>query len=108
MNTNMPILSTVLCEFMNVPHNSTMGPSKVAEYINNYIRKNNLKTEKQKIYPDDTLIKLLELSEDDNLTYLNMAKYLKKHLTHTVAREELTCVSLVCNPPENRIEMFAA
>jgi chromatin remodeling complex protein RSC6 len=74
-------LSPALCAFMDVSCGTTMSGLQVVQYIIKYIRQNNIKTEKETIYPDETLINLFELTEHDNLTYYNMAKYVRKHLT---------------------------
>ena len=74
-----------LCEFMNRPEGPEIARTEVTKTLVNYIKSNNLQEQtpdaKNKIIPDDKLIKLLGLSieEKQDLTFFNIQKHMNKH-----------------------------
>lgn len=55
--------------------------TNVTQYLINYIKKNNLQSEENKKYikPDEKLNKLLNIREEDEVTYFNIQSYMNKH-----------------------------
>jgi chromatin remodeling complex protein RSC6 len=70
-----------LCEFMNKKEGSEIARTEVTRALINYIKTNNLqdKTNKKVIAPDDKLKVLLDIDENQELTYFNLQKYMNKH-----------------------------
>lgn len=75
------LLSDELCDFLGVAKGSSMSRTDVTAKVNEYIKKNNLRNEKDKrqILPDGKLNKILNLSKDDKLTYFNLQRFMKHH-----------------------------
>jgi hypothetical protein len=71
-------LSPALCAFMGRPTGSLESRSNVTKYITKYVSENNLKN-KHDINGDAKLLKLLNLTAADKLTYFNLQKYLNVH-----------------------------
>ena len=71
-------LSPALCAFMGRPAGSLESRSNVTKYITKYVSENNLKN-KHDINGDAKLLKLLNLTAADKLTYFNLQKYLNVH-----------------------------
>lgn len=75
-------ISDELCAFMNKPVGSILSRPSVTDYVVNYIRLNKLQdlTKRKKINPNETLYNLLRLkSNDEEVTYFNLQKYLNVH-----------------------------
>jgi chromatin remodeling complex protein RSC6 len=72
-------LSDDLCSFLGVPNGSQMARTDVTRVINEYIKKNSLQDTKDKrtIVPDEKLMSILKLGDDDKLTYFNLQKFIK-------------------------------
>ena len=70
-----------LCEFMNKTEGTQIARTEVTRALISYIKLNNLqnKTNKKIISPDDKLKFLLGISEEQELTYFNLQKYMNKH-----------------------------
>jgi hypothetical protein len=74
-----------LCEFMNRPEGTEIARTEVTKVLTNYIKTNNLQQkgvgEKNKIIPDNKLLNLLGLSNNEvnDLTFFNIQKYMNKH-----------------------------
>lgn len=75
------LISEELCKFLNKPSGTKMARTDVTKEVNNYIKLHKLQNpeNKKKITPDETLQKLLKVTDDDSLTYFSMQKYLKDH-----------------------------
>lgn len=71
-------ISAELCDFMGKEHGSEVARTEVTQYIIGYIKEKNLGQSK-KIQPDEKLKELLGTTEDDNVTYFNLQKYMNKH-----------------------------
>jgi chromatin remodeling complex protein RSC6 len=67
-----------LCSFLGKPKGTTFSRSEVTKGIMAYAKSHNL-MDKQTIKADAALRKLLTLSEADNLTILNLQKFLSRH-----------------------------
>ncbi len=74
-------LSDQLAQFLGKPSGSVMACTAVTREINNYIRVNRLQNKEngRKINPDSKLATLLKLKSTDELTYINLQKYLRPH-----------------------------
>ena len=74
-------ISKELCEFINKPEGFEIARTEVTKILINYIKENNLLEIGNKIVPDDKLIKLLGVKEEElsNLNYFNIQKYMNKH-----------------------------
>ena len=73
-----------LCEFMNKPEGSEIARTEVTKALVQYIKDNKLQEQenaKNKIIPDKKLSLLLGLndSEENELTFFNIQRYMNKH-----------------------------
>jgi upstream activation factor subunit UAF30 len=70
-----------LCEFMNKKEGSEIARTEVTRALISYIKSNNLqdKNNKKVIAPDNKLKNLLDIDENEELTYFNLQKYMNKH-----------------------------
>jgi hypothetical protein len=71
-------ISPALCAFMGRPADSQESRSNVTKFITTYVKEKNLKN-KHDITADAALLKLLNLTKEDKLTYFNLQKYLNVH-----------------------------
>ena len=71
-------ISPALCAFMGRPAGSQESRSNVTKFITGYVKEKNLK-DKHDIKGDAALLKLLNLTKEDKLTYFNLQKYLNIH-----------------------------
>jgi chromatin remodeling complex protein RSC6 len=71
-------ISVDLCNFLNKPKNTIMARTDVTKEIHAYIRENKLQDQNSKlrINADTKLKKLLRLNDNEELTFLNLQKYL--------------------------------
>jgi len=74
-------ISDELAQFLGKTIGTEMARTDVSKEINTYIQANSLqdKDNGRIIHPDDKLTKLLKVSNDDQLTYFNLQKYMKHH-----------------------------
>jgi upstream activation factor subunit UAF30 len=74
-------LSPELCEFLGIDPSTEMARTEVTKKITTYVKDNNLQNPeaKKEILPDEKLGKLLNVPNDDKLTYFNLQKYMKVH-----------------------------
>ena len=70
-----------LCEFMNKDEGSEIARTDVTRALIFYINENNLQNETNKkiISPDEKLKSLLDIKEDQVLTYFTLQKFMNKH-----------------------------
>lgn len=75
------LISDELASFLGKQLGTEMARTEVTREINTYIRNHNLqdKTNGRKINPDQSLSKLLKLSETDELTYFNLQRFMSPH-----------------------------
>lgn len=79
-------ISPALCAFMGRPAGSQESRSNVTKFITGYVKEKNLK-DKHDIKGDAALLKLLNLTKEDKLTYFNLQKYLNVHYLKKAAVE---------------------
>lgn len=74
-------VSPELSEFLNKDNDIEFARTEVTQHIIKYIKENELQNpnDKQKITPDEKLKKLLDINENDTLTFFNIQKYMNKH-----------------------------
>ena len=74
-------VSKELCEFMNKNEGTELARTEVTRALVSYIKENNLQNkENSKIIQADEKLKcLLDLNDNDELTYFNLQKYMNKH-----------------------------
>lgn len=82
-------ISDELATFLGRPFGSEMARTDVTREINAYIRAHSLqdKTNGRKIIPDSELAKLLKVTDNDELTYFNLQRYMSPHFTKKAALE---------------------
>jgi len=70
-----------LCDFMNKNEGTELARTEVTRALVSYIKENNLQNKENSkiIQADQKLKNLLDLSEEDELTYFNLQKYMNKH-----------------------------
>ncbi len=70
-----------LCEFMKKEEGTEIARTEVTRALVSYIKENKLENlENSKIIlPDDKLKELLDIKDDQELTYFNIQKYMNKH-----------------------------
>ena len=70
-----------LCFFMNKNEGTEIARTDVTKALIKYIKENKLENEKNNkiIKPDDKLKYLLEIKDEEELTYFNIQKYMNKH-----------------------------
>jgi chromatin remodeling complex protein RSC6 len=80
-------ISNELCEFMNKPIGSEVARTEVTKYIVDYIKTNGLQKQDNKKYinPDQSLKSLLSVTDDEEVTYFNIQKYMNRHFIKSTA-----------------------
>ena len=80
------LISDELAEFLGKTIGTKMARTVVSKEINAYITTHRLQDpiNRRKINPDEKLRKLLRITEEDELTYFNLFKYLKHHFIEPV------------------------
>jgi hypothetical protein len=76
-------MSTKLCDFFGLPHDSVLTKIEVTKNIFDYIKEHNLENPNQKneIIPDEKLKELLDLKNDETLTYRTISYRISKLIT---------------------------
>ena len=74
-------ISDELCEFMDKPKGSTVARTEVTQYIIQYIKDNKLQWDENRkiIKPNAPLKNLLDVKNDDEVTYFNIQRYMNRH-----------------------------
>jgi len=74
-------ISDELCEFMNLSKESEVARTEVTKFIIQYIKNHELEDEKNKqnINPDESLKTLLQVGDNERLTYFNIQKKMNIH-----------------------------
>ena len=75
------LISDELAEFLGKTSGTEMARTEVSKEINAYIRTNGLqdKLNGRRIIPDVSLTKILNIKNEEELTYFNLQKYMKHH-----------------------------
>jgi upstream activation factor subunit UAF30 len=83
------LISDELAKFLDKPCGTEMARTDVTREINKYIRANNLqdKSNGRKINPDKPLTQLLKVSDNVELTYFNLQKYMGPHFPKATKAE---------------------
>ena len=79
-------ISDNLSMFLGIEKGRKMSHVNVTREINKYIRLNNLQDKQNKflINPDAKILNLFGLNNEDELTYLNIQKYIRPHIIYTI------------------------
>jgi chromatin remodeling complex protein RSC6 len=74
-------ISQELCGFMGREKGAEVARTEVTQFIIKYISEKNLQNPENRkiIIPDDSLIKLLGVKEEDEVTYFNIQKFMNRH-----------------------------
>lgn len=74
-------LSDELCTFMGLPSKSQKSQTDVTKFVAQYVKAHQCfdPSFKRRILPDTKLAKLLRVKDKDEVTYLNLQRYLKVH-----------------------------
>ena len=80
-------ISKSLCDFLGKPIGTEMARTDVTKFITEYIRKNSLQNPENKrhIIPDAKLGNLLDVKNNEVVTYFNLQKYMKHHFPKSAA-----------------------
>lgn len=80
-------ISDELAKFLGKASGTEMARTEVSKEINGYIRAKGLQdpTNGRKINPDQSLAKLLNIQNGDELTYFNLQRYMKHHFIKSTA-----------------------
>ena len=83
-------ISEELCQFLGRPIGTRMARTEVTKHVTNYIRENDLQNPENKrhILPDKKLAGLLSSTNEDEVTYFNLQKYMKHHYPKSNATTE--------------------
>ena len=75
------LISDELCTFLGKPSGTEIARTEVTKFLTSYIKEHELQdpNEKRRIHPDDKLRKLLNVTDEDKVTYFNIQKYMKVH-----------------------------
>ena len=80
-------LSDELCDFLSLPRGSELARTEVTRKLNAYIKENQLQdqADKRNIKPDESLKKIMNITDEVKLTYFNLQTYIKHHFVNLVA-----------------------
>jgi upstream activation factor subunit UAF30 len=80
-------ISKTLCDFLGKPIGTEMARTEVTKYITQYIKSHNLQNPENKrhIIPDAKLGDLLNVTNNEVVTYFNLQKYMKHHFPKSAA-----------------------
>lgn len=80
-------LSDELCTFMGLPSKSQKSQTDVTKFVATYVKTHNCfdPNFKRRILPDQKLAKLLRAKDKEEVTYLNLQKFLKVHFLKPTA-----------------------
>ena len=85
-------ISSDLCDFLNVPHDTKMSRTDVTRKITKYIREKNLQVpeNRRSFLPDKQLGGILgplkEVDKEKGYTYFNLQRYITPHITSSAAK----------------------
>lgn len=86
------LISDNLCDFMSKAPGSEVARTEVTQFIINYIKENKLQNPENRkiIKPDEQLKTLLDVKEDEELTYFNLQRFMNKHFHKKSVQEDET------------------
>jgi chromatin remodeling complex protein RSC6 len=78
-------LTDEMCTFMGIAAKSQRSQTDVTKFVSSYVKQHSCfdPSFKRRILPDAKLAKLLRTKDKDEVTYLNLQKYLKVHYLKT-------------------------
>ena len=84
-------ISDELCDFMGKEKGEKIARTEVTKYICTYIKDNDLKQEDNKriINPDIKLKTLLGVTDNSEITFFNIQRYMNKHFIKSASKQEL-------------------
>lgn len=90
-------ISKTLCDFLGKPIGTEMARTEVTKYITQYIKAHNLQNPENKrhIIPDAKLGDLLNVTNNEVVTYFNLQKYMKHHFPKSAAALAAEALALV-------------
>ena len=79
------LLSDELASFMGLPAKAQKSQTDVTKFVSQYVKANGCfdPAHKRRIVPDAKLSKLLRVKDSEEVTYLNLQKFLKAHFIKT-------------------------
>ncbi len=79
-------MSTKLCDFFGLPHDSVLREISIIKYIFDYINEHNLRNpdNKNEFIPDEKLKELFSLREGVILNHSTINECIRKHLTRAI------------------------
>jgi chromatin remodeling complex protein RSC6 len=86
-------ISDELACFLEITPDTKITRNEVINKIHQYIRINNLqdKNNRRKILLDEKLTNLLRITENEELNYFNLQKYLSSHFIKTTEKKYIKC-----------------
>jgi chromatin remodeling complex protein RSC6 len=81
-------LSPELCKFMQLKEGETRSQTQVTKFISEYVKEKQCydPSFKRRILPNAALAKLLNVTDKDEVTYLNLQSFLKVHFLKTAPK----------------------
>jgi chromatin remodeling complex protein RSC6 len=78
-------LSPQMCLFLGEPQGTLLARTEVTRRLTSYIKENNLQVEgdKRNIKPDEKLSTILNMGEDNKLTFFNLQSYIKHNFVRS-------------------------
>ena len=98
-------LSPTLCEFLEIAENEQLPRTEVTKRVLTYVKEKDLqnKVERRVIDMDDKLRKLLQPSQDEQVTYFTIQKLLKVHYVKPDTENQVDVVENVVLVPEKAV-----
>tara|TARA_B100000795_G_C22785806_1_gene434555 strand:+ start:197 stop:904 length:708 start_codon:yes stop_codon:yes gene_type:complete len=81
------LISDSLCQFLGKPSGTEMARTEVTKYLTQYIKQHALQDQenKRRINCDSALKSLLNVQDNDEVTYFNLQRYMKPHFPTSAA-----------------------
>ena len=88
-------ISEALATFLNIDKDELIARTQVTKLINNYVKENDLQNpeNKREIIMNDALRQLINIPDDEKLSFFNLQKYIKHHYPSTNKTEVATDVN---------------
>jgi len=81
-------ISDELCDFIGVPHGTEKSRTDITRYINAYVKEHNLNkpTNRRVILPDEKLKKILNINNDEEVTFFILQRLISHHFPSLSAK----------------------
>lgn len=81
-------ISDELCDFIGVPHGTEKSRTDITRYINNYVKEHSLNkpTNRRIILPDDKLRAILNVKNDEEVTFFILQRLISHHFPPKTAK----------------------